>query len=321
MTVVAAHLYRKGEPAEPVSPGAPPPAMGKRDFVWIGLHEPSEAELLALQKNYDLHPLAVDDGLHGHELPKVDVFGDQLFVVARTAHLEDDAIRYGETAIFVGDHHIITVRHGSGRAHSALRAHLEAAPGLLRHGPDYVLYAILDFIVDGYQPIVEAIEEDVLAMEASALDAFLDRPQIARLLRLRGELLRFRRSIAPMSDVAGRLVHLDLRCLDREVRPYFQDVNDHVRRIDMMVGNLQDALTSVFEVSHLMESLRQGETTRRLAAWAAILAVPTAIAGVYGMNFEHMPELQTKYGYFVVLAVMATLCATLYAGFKRAKWL
>lgn len=321
MSVVAATLYRDGRPAGPVSLDHRPPMQADNDFVWIGLVEPSEAELRALQQNYGLHPLAVEDALKAHQLPKVDIYGDQLFVVARTAHLEGDTICYGETAIFVGDHHIISVRHGSARAHTQLRAQLEAAPTLLSHGVDYVLHAILDFIVDGYLPIVDDIEEEVLEMEGQARDNFLDREQVTRIFNQRRELMRFRRILGPMSEMVGRLVHLDLPCLDANVRPYFQDVLDHVRRVELLVEGLREGLTSVFEVSHLLESQRQGAITRQLAAWAAILAVPTAIAGIYGMNFENMPELKMQDGYFVVLGVIAVLCVGLYIRFRRAKWL
>jgi len=223
--------------------------------------------------------------------------------------------------IFVGKNFIISVRHGSARAHSDLRAQLEAAPGLLGQGPDYVLHAILDFIVDGYLPVVETIEERVLTMEQSALDSFLSRVEVKRIFGLRQELIRFKRIIGPMTEVCGRLVHLDTPCLDANARPYFQDVLDHVRRVDTLVNSLRDVLTSVFEVSNLLEQQRQGVITRQLAAWAAILAVPTAIAGIYGMNFENMPELKTQYGYFVVVGVIVVLCAVLYFRFKRARWL
>ena len=321
MSVIAAYLYRQGKPVEPVSLDHAPVFANPSDFVWIGLFEPSEEELRAVQAHYGLHPLAVEDALMAHQLPKADVYGDQLFVVARTAHLEADAILYGETAIFVGEHHIITVRHGSARAHTELRNQLEAAPSLLAHGVDYVLHAILDFIVDGYLPIVETIEEEVLEMEQRTLDNFLGRAEITRIFGLRRELMRFRRVLGPMSEMCNRLVHLDLPCLDPDVRPYFLDVLDHVRRVEIRVESLRDVLTSVFEVSHLLESQRQGAITRQLAAWAAILAVPTAIAGIYGMNFRHMPELTMRYGYFVVLGVIATLCVGLYIRFKRARWL
>jgi magnesium transporter len=322
MSVVAAYVYDDGRRVRAVDFDAPQSLELKEgEFAWIGLVEPDEDELRILQDRFDLHPLAVEDALKAHQIPKVDTYGDQLFVVARTAHLEAEEIGYGETDIFVGPNHIITVRHGSARPHSELRQQLEAAPVHLKHGVDYVLHAVLDFIVDGYLPIVESIEEDVLTMERHALDAFLSREEISRIFTLRRELMRFRRVLGPMEQVASRLENHDMPCIDREVRPYFRDVGDHVRRVAAMVETLRDVLSSVFEVSTLLEQQRQGVITRQLAAWAAILAVPTAVAGIYGMNFEFMPELHWRYGYFVILAVIAGLCVYLYKRFKRAGWL
>ncbi len=322
MSVVAAYVYNDGRRVRAVDFDSPQSLELKEgEFAWIGLVEPDEDELRILQDRFGLHPLAVEDALKAHQIPKVDTYGDQLFVVARTAHLEAEEIGYGETDIFVGPNHIITVRHGSARPHSELRQQLEAAPVHLKHGVDYVLHAVLDFIVDGYLPIVEAIEEDVLTMERHALDAFLSREEISRIFTLRRELMRFRRVLGPMEQVASRLENHDMPCIDREVRPYFRDVGDHVRRVAAMVETLRDVLSSVFEVSTLLEQQRQGVITRQLAAWAAILAVPTAVAGIYGMNFEFMPELHWKYGYFVILAVIAGLCVYLYKRFRRAGWL
>ncbi len=322
MTVVAAYLYRHGKRVREVTIDEKVDCPAdKSEFVWIGICDPSAEEMRTLQHHYDLHPLAVEDAVNADQLPKVDVYGDQLFVVARTATLHDDAIEYGETSIFVGHSHIISVRHGSVRSHKALRQQLEAAPTLLVHGVDYVLHAILDFIVDGYLPIVQTIEDDVLEMEQRTVDNFLGRDEIVRIFTLRRELIRFQRVLGPMSEVAGRIVRLDLPCIDVEAKPYFSDVLDHVRRVQTMVDGLRDVLTSVFEFSNLLEQQRTGTITRQLAAWAAILAVPTAIAGIYGMNFEHMPELKTQYGYFVVLGVIAVVCAALYIRFKRVRWL
>lgn len=322
MTVIAAYLYRNGERVREVAIDEKVDcAHDKSEFVWIGIADPDEGELRTLQATYDLHPLAIEDALKANQLPKVDVYGDQLFVVARTAYLQEDAIAYGETAIFVGHSHIISVRHGSARAHTELRADLEAAPTLLMHGVDYVLHAILDFVVDGYLPMVESIEEEVIAMERRTIDNFLGRDEITRIFSLRRELIRFQRILVPMGEVAGKFTRLDLPCIDTEARPYFSDVLDHVRRVQSMVDDLREVLTSVFEFSNLLEQQRTGAITRQLAAWAAILAVPTAIAGIYGMNFEHMPELKTQYGYYVVLGVIALVCAGLFAWFKRTKWL
>jgi len=322
MTVIAAYLYRHGKRVREIAIDERIDRMGdKSEFVWIGIADPTVEELRSLQAQYDLHPLAVEDALKADQLPKVDVYGDQLFVVARTAHLDGDVIAYGETAMFVGHSHIISVRHVSARTHRALRDQLEAAPSLLMHGVDYVLHAILDFVVDGYLPMVETIEEEVLAMEHRAIDNFLGREEINRIFTLRRELIRFQRVLGPMSEVASKFVRQELPCIDAETRPYFNDVLDHVRRVQALVDGLREVLTSVFEFSNLLEQQRTGTITRQLAAWAAILAVPTAIAGIYGMNFRHMPELDMRYAYFVVLAAIVLICAWLYFRFKRARWL
>jgi magnesium transporter len=322
VTIVAACLYRNGKRVRTVPIDEKVDcARDRSEFVWIGLADPVAEELRALQETYDLHPLAVEDAIKADQLPKVDIHGDQLFVVARTAFLEKGEIAYGETAIFVGHSHIISVRHGSARSHSQLRRGLEASPTLLVHGVDYVLHAMLDFVVDGYLPMVETIEAEVAAMEQRMVDHFLGRHEINRIFALRRELIRFQRVLVPMAEVAAKLARVELPTIDRETRPYFGDVLDHVRRIQTMVDDLREVLTSVFEFSNLLEQQRTGAITRQLAAWAAILAVPTAIAGIYGMNFEHMPELKTEYGYYVVLGVIALICMALFARFKRAKWL
>lgn len=322
MTVIAAYLYRNGQRVRPVSIDERPDCPAdKSEFVWIGVADPTPEEMQTLARTYGLHPLAVEDAIKANQLPKVDIYDGQLFVVARTAHVEDGAICYGETALFVGPDHIISVRHGSARAHVELRAELEAVPGRLAQGVDYVLHAVLDFIVDGYLPIIEGIEEEVLAMEQQMIDHFLQRDEITRIFALRRQLIRFQRILIPMQEVANKFVKIDLPCIDPEARPYFSDVRDHVRRVQTMVDDLREVLSSVFESSNLLEQQRTGEITRQLAAWAAILAVPTAIAGIYGMNFEHMPELRSRFGYPVVLAVILTVCSLLYARFRKLKWL
>ena len=322
MTVIAARLYRDGKMVADIDLAKPIPHVDKPgDFIWIGMHEPDDGALKRIQEHFGLHPLAVEDALDPRHLPKMEPYGDHLFLVARTAHLNGDKIEYGNTAIFVGRQFIITVRHGSERAHSPLRAQLEATPWLLKHGPDYVLHAILDFVVDGYFPVVDALEEKVLAMEDNAIDMFLNRAETARLFTLRRELFRLQRILGPMEDLASQFLNLHLPQIDANIHPYFRDLLDHIRRVIYRAEGLRDTLTSVIETSSLLEQQRQGATTRQLAAWAAILAVPTAIAGIYGMNFEFMPELRWKHGYYVVVGVMATVCISLYVRFKRAGWL
>jgi magnesium transporter len=320
--VIAAYLYRHGRRVREIAIEEQVSCPSDRsEFVWIGLSDPCSDEIETLQRLYGLHPLAVEDSLKDGQLPKVDVYGDQLFVIGRTAYLCDGRIVYGQTAAFLGHSHIITVRQGSTRSHRPLREHLEAAPDLLGKGGDYVLHAVLDFIVDGYLPLVTALEEEVAAMEQRMLDTFLARAEIARIFALRRDLMRFDRILVPMEEVARKLARNELPCVDAEARHYFRDVLDHVRRVEAMTSALRELLTSVFEFSNLIEQQRTGAIARQLAAWAAILAVPTAIAGIYGMNFEHMPELHSRYGYPATLAVILSVCSALYWRFRRARWL
>lgn len=321
MSVVASYVYKEGKRVREAPLTDQGLALAEGEYLWIGLHEPSDEEFDVLVRRFHLHPLAVEDALTAHQIPKLEVYGSELFIVARTAQAKGDRILYGETHVFVGPNYVITIRHGSARAHTQLRAQLEASPHQLKHGPDFILHGVLDFIVDGYIPIIDAIEDKVLEMEQVALDSFLARDDITRLFQLRRELVKFSRVLGPMEEVCVKLQSLDLPCIDREVRPYFRDVADHVRRVSSRAAGLRDILASVFEVSNLLEQQRQGVITRKLAAWAAILATPTAVAGIYGMNFEHMPELRWTYGYPAVLALIVAICIGLYITFKRSKWL
>jgi magnesium transporter len=321
MTVIASYLYRLGERVREVPLASARVASNDDEFVWIGLEDATKEDLETLQDLFDLHPLAVKDAASAHQLPKLAIYGEQLFVVARPATLVADTIEYGETAVFVGKHHIVSVRHGSARGHADLRRQLEAAPRLLAQGVPYVLHGILTFIVDGYVPIVETIEEEVLSIEQRAATAFLTRDEINHLFTLQRELIRFQRVLGPMSELCSKIVRLQLPAIDEHCRPYFSDVFEHIQRVIARVEALREILKSVFEISTLLEQQRQGQTTRQLAAWAAILAVPTALAGIYGMNFEFMPELRSPWGYPTVLVVILLICSVLYMRFKRLCWL
>jgi magnesium transporter len=322
MTVIAARRYRNGVLiGDVVLDGAARAPIPQGEFVWIGLHEPSAGELSLVGDCFGLHPLALEDARKGLQLPKVELYGDQLFVILRTAHLDGERIGYGETSVFLGHGFIVSVRHGSARAHTELRAQLESAPATLAHGPDYVLHSIMDFIVNGYFPIVEALEEQVLEMEAAASETFLRREEIRRMFAIRREIVRFQRVLGVMTDVTSRMVNHAMPHVDADMIPYFRDVQDHVRRAEYRVTGLREFVTSAAETSSLLEQQRQGDITRQLAAWAAILAVPTAVAGIYGMNFDYMPELRWKYGYFAVLGCVAAACAFLFWRFRRSGWL
>jgi magnesium transporter len=321
MTIVAARRYRDGRLVDPALPkDCAPPAQS--EFDWLGLHEPTAEEMAAVATKYGLHPLAVEDALTARQAPKVDIYGEQLFIVVRTAAKgEGDKIDYGQTAIFLGKTFIVTVRQGSTRAHHELREHLEAAPEQLAEGPDFVLHAVLDFIVDGYEPLVKWFDELGEEIEQGAISSFPDQARIRRVFRLRRTLRQFEDIARRMEEVASKLAELDLPAVDPRARPYFRDVYDHAHRTVYRLHWLSDTLTSLVEVAHLLEQSRQGAITRQLASWAAILAVPTAIAGIYGMNFQYMPELHWRYGYFIVLGAIAAICLLLYWRFRRIGWL
>ena len=284
--------------------------------------DPTHEEMETLRARYELHPLAVEDALTQRQAPKAEAYGAQLFVVARTAALgEGDKIAYGQTALFLGKDFLVTVRQGNPRAHDRLRAQLEAMPEKLAEGADFVLHAVLDFIVDGYAPLLDGLEETVGELEDGAIARFPDQARIRRIFRLRRELRRFEDIAGRMEEVAAKLAETEQPAIDRRARPYFRDVLDHTRRAVTRASWLNDTLGAMIEVAGLLEQSRQGAITRQLAAWAAILAVPTAIAGIYGMNFAFMPELDWRYGYFVVLGAIAAICALLFARFKRIGWL
>jgi len=251
----------------------------------------------------------------------LEQYGDGIFIVARTAQMVEERIAFGETHLFVGRGYVVSVRHGASVSYAAVRQRCEACPTVLSQGEDYIVYAILDFIVDNYMPVVEKIQAEVEAIEDTVLATTLRQPDIERLYMLRRDLLRLRNAAGPLVEVCNRLEHTELMPIDREMQPHFRDVTDHVRRVSEEINALREVLAFAFEASLMAGQAQQTVIARRLAAWAAILAVPTAIAGIYGMNFEHMPELKWAYGYFLVIGVIVAICATLYVQFRRNRWL
>jgi magnesium transporter len=289
--------------------------------VWIGLFEPDDDLLQRVQRQFDLHPLAIEDAAKAHQHPKLEQYGEGIFIVARTAQMVEGRIAFGETHLFVGRGYVVSVRHGASVSYKTVRERSEACPAVLSHGEDYIVYAILDFIVDNYMPVVQNIHAEVEAIEDTVLATSLSQSDIERLYTLRRDLLRLRNAAGPLVDVCNRLEHAQLMPIDKEMQPLFRDVTDHVRRVREEIDALREVLAFAFEASLMAGQAQQTEITRRLAAWAAILAVPTAIAGIYGMNFEHMPELKWAYGYFLVIGIIFAICATLYVQFRRNGWL
>jgi magnesium transporter len=290
-------------------------------FVWIGLHEPSEELLREIQKEFGLHDLAVEDALNAHQRPKIEEYGEAFFVVLRTVQLVNGTLAFGETQIFVGPRYLVSVRHGASLSYAEVRARCERTPHLLAKGPGFVLYAIMDFVVDHYFPTVDACETEFEQLEERIFDGTFDQEATQRIYDLKRDLVALKRAVSPLIDVCNRLVRVGSPLIPEDSRAYFRDVYDHVVRINESVDTLRDLLTTALEANLSLVSVRQNEVMKRLAAWAAILAVPTAIAGIYGMNFEFMPELHWRYGYAIVMSVVAVTCSVLYWRFKRADWL
>jgi magnesium transporter len=290
-------------------------------FIWIGLHEPSEALLRKIQEEFGLHDLAVEDALRAHQRPKMEEYGDSLFVVLRTAQLRDGTIDFGETHIFVGPRYVVSVRHGASLSYSEVRTRCEAAPQLLRKGPGFVLYALMDFVVDHYFPIVDALEDGLEGLEEEIFGAKFTRATTARIYGLQRNLVALKRAVSPLVELCNRLVRFDVGLIAEDTRLYFRDIYDHVIRINEEVDNQRELLTTALEANLSLISVGQNEVMKKLAAWAAILAVPTMIAGIYGMNFEFMPELHSPYGYPMIMGAMGSLCGLLYWRLKRAGWL
>src|SRR5438552_2680607 len=289
--------------------------------VWIGLYEPNLALLTSVQKQFDLHDLAIEDANHAHQRPKIEQYGDGLFIVARTAQLIDGKIAFGETHLFVGESYLVSVRHGASTSYTPVRERCESCPRALARGEDYILYAILDFIVDNYSPVLEPILEEVEAMEQQVLASEMTRAQIERLYLLRRELLRLRHAVGPLVEVCRRLEHDNLPMVRPTMRPLFRDVTDHVRTIQEQIDSLREVLAFAFEASLLVGQAQETAVSKKLASWLAIIAVPTAVAGIYGMNFKYIPELQWEYSYFVVMGAMLIACGFLYRRFRHDGWL
>jgi magnesium transporter len=292
-------------------------------FVWIGLHEPSPELMGEVQRQFGLHDLAVEDALLAHQRPKLERYGDSLFLVLRTAqgNRVEHRIEFGETHLFVGERYVVSVRHGASMSYADVRARCEATPALLAKGPGFVLHALMDFVVDRYFPIVEGLEDDLDVLEEEIFDETFDRGTTQRIYRLKRNLLDVKRAVSPLVDICNRLTRFDLDLIPEDTRPYFRDVYDHVIRINDMVDAQRELLTTALEANLSLISVSQNDAMKRLAGWAAIIAVPTMIAGIYGMNFRFMPELESPWGYPLVMTAMIGTCGFLYWRFKRSGWL
>jgi len=297
-------------------------------FVWIGLYEPTEDEFDSLRREFRLHPLAVEDAIHAHQRPKLEVYDEMVFLVLKTARYVDptEVIELGEVLVFLGDDFLITVRHGEASSLSPVRERLDADPTRLKHGPSSALHAILDQIVDDYQPAIEGLDTDIDEVEEQLFSGERANPvgrvnPAERIYRLQREVLGFRKATAPLVEPVDKLARGHYMQIHPEVRDYFRDVNDHLIRTRDQLDAMRDLLSSSLQANLAQVGVRQNEDMRKISAWVAIAAVPTAIAGIYGMNFDHMPELRWELGYPGVIAFMLLICSFLFFRFKRSGWL
>ncbi|MFJ8589903.1 magnesium and cobalt transport protein CorA [Streptomyces sp. NPDC093598] len=301
----------------------------REGFVWLGLHEPTDQEFAGIAELFDLHPLAVEDAIEAHQRPKLERYGETLFAVFKTVcyveHEEltatSEVVNTGEIMVFVGADFVITVRHGRHGSLGPLREELESDPGQLAKGPSAVLHALADHVVDDYLTVTDAVQADIDQVETDVFSETGARADPGRIYQLKRELLELKRAVVPLSRPLEDLATRPIRAVDPEIQAYFRDVSDHLLRAKEQIAAFDELLNSILQAHLAQVTVAQNEDMRKITAWAAIVAVPTMVCGVYGMNFDHMPELHWRYGYGMVIGVISVVCLALYRGFRRSGWL
>ncbi|CAM5639774.1 magnesium and cobalt transport protein CorA [Streptomyces canus] len=298
-------------------------------FVWLGLHEPSDHEFEGIADLFDLHPLAVEDAVEAHQRPKVERYGETLFAVFKTVcyveHEEltatSEVVNTGEIMVFAGEDFVITVRHGSHGSLGPLREELESDPQQLAKGPAAVLHAIADHVVDDYLDVTDSMQSDIDLVETAVFADNGARVDPGRIYQLKRELLELKRAVVPLSRPLEELSTRPIHVVAPEIQAYFRDVSDHLLRAKEQIAAFDELLNSILQAHLAQVTVSQNEDMRKITAWAAVIAVPTMVCGVYGMNFDHMPELHWTFGYPLVMGVIAVACGVLYRGFRRNGWL
>jgi magnesium transporter len=314
--------YRKGQRAGEIDVAQISEILeASETFVWMGLSEPDAPELATIQQEFGLHELAIEDTGRAHQRPKLEEYGGSLFLVLHTAELFDGAVQFGETHLFVGQRFLISIRHGSTQGYARVRARCESSPQLLAKGPGFALYALMDFIVDHFIPVVEHYQNRLEQLESDIFEAQLDLPLMERLYDLRRHVLELNHVVAPLLDICNALMRLHPEVVSRDLRVYYRDVHDHVLRILRATDAMRETLSDAMQVNLALVTIRQNEVVKRLAGWGAILALPTMVFSMYGMNFHDMPELTWRYSYPSTLLATALGCVWLYRRLKRSGWL
>ena len=291
-------------------------------FVWVALRDASDAELEEMREEFDLHPLAVEDARHGHQRPKIEEYGDSLFVVLKTIEVAGDELKVGELHVFAGRNYVLSVRQGAERGFTDVRSRAEREPELLKHGSGYVLYALMDAVVDRYAPVLDAVVEKLESLEEQLFTAGASpRASIEALYYVKQQLTQLKHVAGPLLESTGRLFGGRVPSVCLGLGEYFRDVYDHLVRLNQSIDSARDTVSTAIQVTLALITIGESEVTKRLAAYAALVAVPTMIAGIYGMNFEHMPELSWAFGYPVVIGLMAVIDFYLFVRFRKAGWL
>ena len=320
MSILASKLGGRSKPDwrpwDPAEAGAP-----EQGFIWIDVVDDNGDEIGELQRVFGLHELAVEDSMSLSQSAKIDLYPDHVFIAAKAASLNGDEIEYTDISIFLTERRIITVCRMETSFSEALRGSVHRIADRKIDRAEYAVHEVLDRIVDGYFPVIQKIADEILLMERRLLDDSLNRDEIARIFQLRRETIHFQYVLTRMFEVCNKLANLDVPCISNDAKPYFRDVLDHVVHIDAMSTGLIDVFRTALEASNLLEQQRQSGITRQLAAWGGIIAVPSAIAGIYGMNFANLPATQTSWGYWPILGLMAGVCGLLYWRFRKLGWL
>jgi magnesium transporter len=320
MTIVDCAVYEEGQRSELALDAAQEACLRDGAFVWIGLHEPTREEFDAVSGEFGFHELAVEDAIKAHQRPKLERYGDVAFLVLKTArYVEPDEIDFGEILLFIGESFVVSVRHGEAVPLAPVREKTERRPDLLRCGPMSVVHAILDEVVDAYAPVMDALERDIEEVEQEVFSEERANPA-RRIYELKREAIEFARAVTPLLEPIERMT-TGRTSVPEGLGTYFRDVLDHVIRLSQQVEGSRELLNSVLQANLAQVGVRQNEDMRKISAWVAIVAVPTMIAGIYGMNFEHMPELEWKAGYPLVVGLMLVICFNLWRYFKKVGWL
>jgi magnesium transporter len=322
MMLIRCVVYRDGERLAEIEPHEIHTYIARSGyFVWVALFEPDPATLELMQEEFDLHPLAVEDARHGHQRPKLEEYGDSLFAVLQMIESVDGELRAGEVDVFVGRNYILSVRSGAEKGFSEVRARCEREPELLKHGPGYVFYALMDAVVDRYFPIIHDLESELERIEEQIFANSSPRANIEALYGLKQKLMVCRHAVGPLLESLGNISGARVPHVCSGMQEYFRDISDHLQRLNQTTESVRDTISTAISVNLSMITLQESETMKRLASYAALVAVPTLVAGIYGMNFDYMPELHWRHGYLVSLALMAAIDGYLFYRFRKAQWL